>query len=226
MKIRELMTMDLVTVGPETPLKEAARKMATNGVSGLPVVSEGRLVGIITEADFVERTSGHHRASLLDMLLDRSDRLRAAACVGEAMTTSVVTIAPNESHADAAQLMRRKRVKRLPVVDEAENLMGIVSRSDILTVFTRPDEAMEQDIRHRILGQVLAIDPDRLSVEVTDGRVTIRGTVQARTEAALIEDLVSTVDGVWSVDTDIRYLVDDTRPANESRPFGTPRSNW
>lgn len=226
MKVREIMTVQVVTVRPDTSLKEAARLMAARGISGLPVVDEGRVVGILTEADFVDRTAGHGRASLLDVLMNRDDRHLYAADVGDAMTTPVISVGPDDGHVDAARLMKRKHVKRLPVLDDNGRLLGVVSRSDILAVFTRPDEVIEQDIRHRIIGQLLAIEPDRLSVEVEDGHVRLEGSVQARTEAALLEELIAGVDGVWSVESNVRFLVDDTQRHDETRPFGVPRPNW
>lgn len=226
MKVREMMTVQVVTVRPDTSLKEAARLMAARGISGLPVVDEGRVVGILTEADFVDRTARHGRASLLDVLMNRDDRHLYAADVGDAMTTPAISVGPDESHVDAARLMKRKHVKRLPVLDDNDRLLGVVSRSDLLAVFTRPDEVIEQDIRHRIIGQLLAIEPDRLTVEVEDGHVRLEGSVQARTEAALLEELIAGVDGVWSVESNVRFLVDDTQRHDETRPFGVPRPNW
>lgn len=226
MKVRELMTVDPVTARPDTPLKEAARLMASRGISGLPVVEGGKVVGIVTEADFVERTAGMGRASLADILLNRKDRLVGASTVGDVMSVPVFGVGPDDSHVQAARIMKRKRVKRLPVMNHEGYLLGVVSRSDILAVFTRPDAVIEQDIRHRIIGQVLAMEPERLAVEVEDGNVRIEGSVQARTEASLLEDLVSEVDGVWSVEAQIHYLVDDTRRSEETRPYGAPRPNW
>lgn len=227
MLIKDLMTTDVVTVREDTPLKEAARLMAGKGISGLPVVdAEDRLVGIVTEADFVERTSHRERAGLVKMLFDRDSRRLKSDSVGGAMTHNVLCIEPDATHAHAARLMERRKVKRLPVVDEDGTLLGIVSRADILSVFARPDEAIEDEVRHRIIGQVLALEPDTVSVEVEEGRVRLEGTVPARTEAELLSDLVPGVDGVISVDSRVRYLVDDTARTEESRPYGVPRPNW
>ena len=226
MKVRDLMTTEVVSVDESTSLKEAAQLMATHGVSGLPVVSDGKVVGVISEADFVERSSDRARASLVELLFHRGDRRRQAETVGEVMTRDVVTIGPDANHVDAARLMRRKRVKRLPVVDEEGRLIGIVSRADILDVFTRPDEEIEREIRDRVIGQVLAIDPDRVTVTVEEGRVRLEGTLQAKTEVQLLEGRAGRVDGVLAVDANLRYLVDDTKPAEDTWVAGAPRPNW
>lgn len=227
MRIRDLMTKDVITVREDTPLKEAAQLMAGHGVSGLPVVDEeGRVVGILTEADFVDRAGAKARAGLVDALFDRTSRRLAGDSVGAAMTHNVVTIEPDVSHAYAARIMQKRKVKRLPVAEEDGRLVGVVSRSDILGVFARPDDEITHDIRDRIIGQVLALEPDSVTVEVEDGRVELSGTVPSKTEARLLEDLSTGVDGVMHVESNVRYRVDDTKPANEPRPYGVPRPNW
>lgn len=220
MKVRELMSPDVITVRPQTFLGEAARLMAARGISGLPVEEDGRLVGMLTEADFLDRAATRGGTGLVDLFPDRQERGDRATTVGDVMTTSIISIGPDESHVEAVRLMRHRHVKRLPVVDDDGHIVGVVSRADILAVFTRPDDVIEHDIRHRIVGQVLAIEPGQLSVEVREGNVHLAGFVQAKTEAALLQELIGAVDGVWSVDSSLRFLVDDTRRHDEPTPFG------
>ncbi|HLU31487.1 MAG TPA: CBS domain-containing protein [Acidimicrobiia bacterium] len=224
MRIRELMTTEVVTVSERTPLKEAAQLMSDRAISGLPVLRDGTVVGVVSEADFVARATGGR--SLVDLLFHRQKIDRPADTVGEIMATDVVTIGPDASHVDAARLMDRRRVKRLPVVDAEGRLLGVVSRADILTVFTRSDAEIEEEIRHHILAQVLAIEPDSIEVLVDHGHVTLAGTVPAKTEAALAEELASRVDGVIAVESTLHYRVDDTRGAEGARSLGAPRPNW
>ncbi|MGA7269763.1 MAG: CBS domain-containing protein [Acidimicrobiia bacterium] len=227
MRVSELMSTDLATVGADTPLKEAARLMTGRGVSGLPVVDEtGQLVGIISESDFVEKASGQTRSGLIGALFEREARLIDADTVGAIMTRSVVSIEPRASHQQAARLMRTKRVKRLPVVNEDGKLVGIVSRSDILGVFARSDATIEHEIRHRLIGQVLAIDGGRVEISVSEGHVELAGVVPTRTDARLLEELSGDVAGVMSVESSLNYLVDDTQRAHETQPYGVPRPNW
>ena len=119
------MTRRVVTVTPETSFKDALRIMRARRVSGLPVVdSNGHLVGIVTEGDLlykVEQSDMGAYASALD--------------VGSAMTTPVKSVPPDFPIALAAREMHTRGFKRLPVVDAVGNLVGIVSRGDLLTVF-------------------------------------------------------------------------------------------
>lgn len=223
MKVRSLMTTAVVTIHPETPLKEAAELMTRNGVGGLPVVDEsGRLVGMLTEADFVARTSASDRAGLLRSLFEPSARLLRAETAGQAMSRDLVTVSPESSHTAAASLMKRKSVKRLPVVDDQGALVGIVSRSDILGVYARSDSEIRDEIINRIMGQVVAVDHRTTNVQVEHGRVHLSGTLPTRPEVRLVEELAGTVAGVIGVDSDLAYRTDDTAPEGGPRPAGIP----
>ena len=167
MRIRELMTTDVLTVGPDTSLKEAARRMLEAGISGLPVTeADGKLVGIITEADFVASEADRRveqRAGLLRFFTGQHDLPDHELKVGDVMTTELIVIDPDEDHADAARLMEKQHVKRLPVV-EGEKLVGLISRTDMLRAFTRPDQEIIAEINDHVMRKVLWIDPRRVNV--------------------------------------------------------------
>ena len=136
MKVRDLMTTDPLTVSPDTPLKEAARTMVRNKVSGLPVMVDAAVVGIVTEADFLRQEANRdqpYRFSLLDALFGEgpSDP-PAVEAVAEVMTEQVITIVPEATIGEAARVMANKRVKRLPVVDDDGQLIGIVTEKNLI----------------------------------------------------------------------------------------------
>lgn len=224
MRIRDLMTTPVVTVTEDTSLKEAARLMTERDISGLPVLREGKLVGVLTEADFVDRTAP--RASLLDRLFKRVGTGEKPERVGDAMTPDPVVIHPYASHVEAARLMRRKRVKRLPVVDADGELVGIVSRSDVLSLFARSDKEIQVEITDRVISQVMGLSPSMFSVDVNEGVVEIEGTVTTRTEADLLTELVEGVAGVIRVDSRIAYCEDDTPEVDPLQPYAISRLNW
>lgn len=215
MKVRDLMTTDPLTVLPDTLLKEAARTMIRNKVSGLPVISDGAVVGIVTEGDFLRQEANRdqpYRFSLLDALFGEgpSDP-PAVERVAEVMTENVITITPEATIGEAARVMANKRVKRLPVVDEDGVLIGIISRADVVNAFTKPDEIIEDEIREDIIRRLLFLDPENVGVTVDDGVVALDGEMENRTEAHLLEELTRRVEGVVRVDSQLTFLVDDQK---------------
>jgi CBS domain-containing protein len=226
MKIADAMSMDVVTVTPETPLKDAAALLAGHRVSGLPVVDAGALVGVISEADIVARSTGRRESrSRLGMLFGghRDEERIAGASVRDAMTSPAVTIAPGREVAEAARVMVERGVNRLPVV-EGSKLVGIVTRADLVRSFVRADEELEREIREDVAETALWIDSDRLDVTVDRGVVQLAGAVDRRADAELLERFTAAVPGVVSVDSKLRWKFDEPElPASDPRVPQPPR---
>jgi len=195
----DLMTTDVIAVSRETGLRDAARLMFRNRVSGLPIVDgAGELVGIITEADF------------LKLEVERQEGTRGQGdTVGDVMSRGVVTVSPNVEIYEAAKIMAVQEVKRLPVVDEDNRLLGVISRSDIVSIFTRPDDVIEDEIREDLIRRVLFIDPDGVQVGVANGVVTLSGQVATRSEASMLEELTNRLDGVLGVESKLTWTESD-----------------
>ncbi len=124
-------------------------------VSALRVVEgEGRVVGVVSEADLL------HKEEFRDGDPDRYTRLRpvdelataGALTAGELMTSPALTVRPDATLAQAARIMARAKVKRLPVADDLGVLQGVVSRADLLKVFLRDDEAIAEEVRREIVS--------------------------------------------------------------------------
>ena len=210
MRVLDVMTIDVITTTPSAYLKEAARTMVGAGVSGLPVVDEsGTLVGIITEADFLEREADRSQRRLLSAMIEERGPIVDAETVGEVMTRDPVVIFPEASVTEAARVMAHHHVKRLPVVDANGALVGIISRADVVAVFTRPDDVIEDEIREDIVKRVLLLEADSLDVDVTNGVVTISGNAPTATDARLLEALVRRIDGVVRLESRVAYDVND-----------------
>ena len=223
MKVRDIMTTDPVKVTGNTHLKEAARLMVRHRVSGLPVVDEGgKLIGILSEGDFIRREAGRDRPqgiSLLDAVFGEGELQPVGAeTVAEIMTRSVVTITPEATVGEAARVMGRRNVKRLPVVDLEGELVGIVSRADIVGAFTKPDDVIEDEVREDVIRRLLFLDPELVQVSVDDGVVTLEGELENRTEAHLLEELSRRIAGVVRVESRLRYKVDD-RKLEQNNPL-------
>ena len=221
MRVRDIMTTDPIGVTPDTPLKEAARLMVGNHVSGLPVIdASGRLAGILTEGDFLRREASRgrpRRASLLRVLFGDL-KATEAETAGEAMTKSVVTISPSATIGEAARVMASRKVKRLPVVDADRELVGIISRADVVNAFTKPDDVIEDEIREDIIRRLLFLDPDPIGVAVNDGVVVLEAELETRTEVELLEELASRIAGVVKVESRLTYRTDDRRGESAHPP--------
>ena len=212
MKVDSVMTRDVRTVLPETPLKEVAAVLADHRISGVPVVDrDGVVLGVVSEADvlYKERLEPSRRGGLLGLLIAGdgvSTELKLLARTAEeAMTTPAITIGPRRPVAEAAARMLDERVNRLPVVDEDGTLLGIVTRADLVRAFSRSDAEIEHEIRSDVVFRTMWIAPEQVHVAVADGDVTLRGRVETRTEAELLEELVQRVPGVVSVSADVRW---------------------
>jgi CBS domain-containing protein len=222
MKVRDLMTTDPITTTPDAPLKEAARIMVREKISGLPVMKGAKLVGIVTEGDFLRQEANRdqpYRLSLLEALFGEGGAEPAVETVGEVMTEPVITITPDATVSEAARVMSHRKVKRLPVLDDDGNLIGVISRADVVNAFTKPDEVIEDEVREDIVRRLLFLEPDVIGVSVDDGVVTLSGELENRTEAHLLEELTRRIAGVVRVVSDLTYEVDDQR-IGKSYPLG------
>jgi CBS domain-containing protein len=202
-KIRDIMTTTVVTVRPETPLKDVAELLLERRISGVPVVDElGVVLGVVSEADFVTKEAGvdAHRSSWVSWLTGatpearREEALVAARTAGEAMTTPVVSIGSERPLSEAAHRMAEYRVNRLPVVDGGM-LVGIVTRADVVRAYARSDE----DLRRAAVDALHAVDGLDV-VGVKDGVVRLSGSVASEALYQAVHKIVQHIDGVVAVD--------------------------
>ncbi len=205
MRVDDVMTRRVVSVTPSDSLRTAAELMAEHHISGLPVVEDGQLVGMLTETDFLELTTGQGRHRWLDVLFGRTKPPEAVTSVGDMMTPSPVTVAPDRRLRDAARIMLDSRVKRLPVVGEDGALLGIISRADIMKSYARSDTEIRDEIGNVLHEYIVR----GVQVDVNEGAVTLEGTVALRTETRLAEELVRRIDGVVSVTNHLAWRSDD-----------------
>lgn len=232
MKVQDIMRRDVITVGPETPLKEVARLLVEHRISGLPVVDpEGRVLGVVSEGDLVakERGAEIERPRLLGALLG-GNRAKAllgkveARTAGDAMTAPPITIEPGAPVRAAAALMVERQVNRLPVVEDGR-LVGIITRADIVRTFVRSDAELEREIVDGVILRAMWLDPRLLQVTVRDGVVQIRGRVDRRSDARILEELTRRVEGVVDVELDVDWTVDDERRSPPPGDIDLPAAN-
>ncbi len=217
MKVKDVMTAEVMTVQPGTSLKEVARLLVESRISGLPVVdADGRVLGVISEADVLmkEAGAGRSRGGPLAWLLDPLDvveRLKLDARVaGEAMTSPPVTIESTRPVAVAAELMIEQGINRLPVLDQGK-LVGIVTRADLVRAFARTDAEIAREIHEDVIGRSMWLARDTVQVQVDEGEVILQGTLDRRSDAELLPALAGKVPGVVGVRSELSWTEDDSR---------------
>ena len=136
------------------------------------------------------------------------------------MTRLMVTVTPDDTVEQAARLMYHLRVKRLPVVDPGGHLVGIVSRTDVLAVYDRPDEQIEAEITDEVIQRELLIDPAPFAVTVADGVVTVAGAPK-RLGWAARSWRTSGTSSAWWMYTTSSPTPPSERPEHPARRGGT-----
>ena len=206
MKVANVMSTTVVTVSPDTPWKLVAERMLDANVSGVPVVDEdGYLVGLVTEADLISRPAfGTGRQRKLDVLMHivagdiRWEGKGHGLTADDIMTTNVVTATPDEDVRIAARRMLERKVKRLPVIDNGR-VVGIVSRRDLLWVFHRDDRDIANELAEKLASVRYAPEEHAVMFTVSDGVVTLRGTVADESDRPVVEGLTWRIPGVVHV---------------------------
>jgi CBS domain-containing protein len=215
MRAHQIMTRSVITVAPETTIVDAANLMLQRHVSGLPVVdASGKLVGIVSEGDFIRRSeigTGRKRGRWLTFILgpgkSASDFVQEhGRRVQEVMTKDPLTITEDTALAEIVDLMEKNNVKRLPVVRDGK-IVGIVSRANLLQAVASlarevPDPTADDDhIRNRVTDALEKHNwcPFGLSVIVRDGIVHLSGVIteERARQAAIVA--AENVEGVKKV---------------------------
>ncbi|MEU6747803.1 CBS domain-containing protein [Spirillospora sp. NPDC046719] len=210
------MTSDVVTVSPDDGFRDVIAALADREISGAPVVDgEGRLVGVVTEADLLRKAAAGREGPGRKRRLERQGA--GATTAGEAMSSPPVTTTADAPVAEAARSMGRHGFKRLPVVDPDGRPVGIVSRADLLSVFLRTDAEIHDEVIHEIVIQSLWLDPAEVEVDVRDGVVALRGRVPVASLVPIAERLTASVDGVVKVINGLDYDEDDGARSHRRR---------
>jgi CBS domain-containing protein len=215
MKVQEIMTTDVLTIGPEAEIRDVARIFVERGISGLPVCGAGReVLGVVSEGDIVFKEQGPDAdgRSVRSRFRGKAakDTKALAVKVHEAMTAPAITVSQHSSVAEAARLMSEHGINRLPVLRRDE-LVGIVTRTDLVRAFVRSDEEIRREIREEVLSRPLWLEvPEAVNVEVERGAVRLSGRMETRSEALMLERLVGRVPGVVSVQSDVSWTIEDT----------------
>ncbi len=235
-KVGSVMTTEVVRATYETPFKEVARLLGEHRISGLPVVDEDdKVIGVISETDLMIRQAElpdpyeprkHHRlASLTHEGRTRVTKSRARTA-GQLMTEPPITVRADNSIVEAARTMAQHRVERLPVLDEEDRLVGIVTRRDLLTVFLRPDEEVRGEIVEEVLVRALWLPPRSIDVCVTEGVVTLTGDMERKSETEIAVSMTRQIDGVVAVVDKLTYRMDDSHMRPDEPALHGVADDW
>jgi CBS-domain-containing membrane protein len=177
-------------------------------ISAFPVLDKNnKVIGVVSEADLLtkEAFGGSEPGVLKSMVRQREHARATAVTAADLMTKPAVTIGPDEPVTHAARLMYSRRVKRLPVVNESGTLIGIVTRADVLSVYSRTDSEIRHEITQDLILGTFLCDPAHFTVAVKDGVVTIEGTPETTPVGRDIIGASRHVEGVVAVRDRLSY---------------------
>ena len=200
--VKDVMTTRVVAVKQTASFKEMMLQMRKAGVSAVPVINDaGRVIGVVSEADMLNKEAdlATGPGPLSGVLRFRDHRKAAGVTAADLMTSPPVTVSPSTPLTGAARLMRDRRVKRLPVINATGHLIGIISRADVLSVFTRPDADIRRQANAAAIAESFLEDSRQFGVTVHDGIVTVTGSPQSDQAGRDLIEAIRHIDGVVAV---------------------------
>ncbi len=207
-KVKDVMTSPVVAVKRDASFKDIAALLRKHRVSAFPVVDEySKLIGVVSEADLLakEALSGDPGGMMTGLLHHRDLEKADGVTAGDLMTTNAVTVRPDDTVEYAARLMYHLRVKRLPVIDAGSCLVGIISRTDVLAVYDRPDNQIRAEITDDLILREFLVDPAVFTVTVTDGVVTLQGSPETAELGHNLVKRIRQVPGVVAIRDELTY---------------------
>ncbi|MBQ1089905.1 CBS domain-containing protein [Streptomyces sp. B93] len=236
-KVGSVMTTDVVRAEYGTTFKKVARLLAEHDISGLPVVDEDEhVIGVVSETDLMMRQAqtpdpfeppARVRFAALRPGARRRAAKSSARTAGRLMTEPAVTVHADDTIVAAARTMAQRHVERLPVLDEEDRLVGIVTRRDLLRVFLRPDAEIRQEVLREVLERALWLPPASVDVSVTEGVVTLSGDMERKSETEIAVSMTRQIDGVVAVVDKLTHRLDDSRlPAADGQSLHGVADDW
>lgn len=222
MRASDIMTSDVCTVGPDTPLTEVARRLVERRISAVVVVDEGGVVGIVSEGDLMRRQetqTEHHRSWWLRLFVDNDTLAHEyvqshGLTARDVMTRHVFGVHADTPLAEVADVLEKHAIKRVPVVDNGK-LVGLVSRGDLVRAFLhkrqdsdtaaqRSDGEIRTELEARMKRESWA-DTIYVNSVVHDGVVELSGLIQSEDQRQGLRVLAETIPGVKRVEDNLRF---------------------
>jgi CBS domain-containing protein len=213
--VGEVMTRRVVALREDAEYKDIVTALRRNRVSACPVIDEARhVIGLVSEADLLYKQTDPAMPAGLHRLNWRLHEHTKATAVtaAELMTAPAVVIVPSAPVATAAKIMQDRLVKRLPVVDSDGCLVGIVTRSDVLSVFERSDTDIWDEVIKLFADEEFALDPGSFDITVRSGVVTLGGLIDQRGTALKLLGRVRHTEGVVGIRDRLGYPAEPYPP--------------
>jgi CBS domain-containing protein len=218
--IKEIMTKNIITVSPETPVREVVSLLLKHHFSGIPVVNEKyELEGIVTEADLLYRI----KLPAIKILLDQEEvycdpqpvihkyRKIGGQTARDVMSSDPVVISEEKNIESVVDLMIQKKVNPIPVV-RGKKLIGIISRSDIMQFIIRQEREFEKhnptdeeisELVAQVLKKGICLPVANLKVSSQNGVVFLKGEIDSKENLELLKEVVKSIRGVKKVESDL-----------------------
>jgi CBS domain-containing protein len=194
----QFMTKDVVTLSPDTTVHDAAAVLTSHGIAAAPVIEDGLLVGMVSEADLLLGRVPQDPAT--HMVREKAQPVPPGPVVSDVMTKQVLALPPSADAAAFATLMIREGVRSIPVIDD-DQVVGIVSRRDVLRLLTRTDDEIADEVE-RLLAESV-IDASRWTIEVEEGVVLLTHDASVN-DIEPVRALTLSVPGVVQVEIESR----------------------
>jgi CBS domain-containing protein len=202
--VRDVMTINVIRFREDAPFKGMADRLGEHRQNAFPILDDhGTVIGVVSDTDLLakEALDGGQAVQGWPGGGTRCPELVKAVglTAGDLMTTPPVTVWADDPVAHAARLMYAHDLRQLPVVDASGHLVGLVSRAAVLSVYSRPDEEIRNEITKGVLRDKLLGGPGRFTVTVTDGIVTVLGHPESIPAGREIVVEIEQIDGVVAV---------------------------
>lgn len=208
--VGDVMTSNVIVVKEHDSFKHIAATLTRNRVSAVPVVdATGRVLGVVSESDLLAKVAagGDMSAKIGSGFAERRNLQRKAhgETAADLMSSPAVTALPTDAVVDAARVAAKSHIRRLPVVDEAERVVGIVTRSDLLRAFLGDDVALEQYINDVVLTRQFVLSPTSITASVVDGVVTLRGRLDSEQVLGPLSEALRGIAGVVALHCELSF---------------------